>query len=57
MRLGIVLLVIFCPNLIFSLFFTYGESFASHIPAIAISIPLIIWGIYRIKTHLKKAND
>lgn len=54
MKLGIVLLVIFLPNLIFSLFFSYGESFVTHIPAIIISTPLIIWGICRIRTHLKK---
>lgn len=49
MKLGIVLLVIFVPNLLYSLFFTMGESMTSHIPAIVISAAAIAWGIMRIR--------
>jgi len=56
MRVGIALIVVFGANLIFSLFFTFGESFMSHIPAIIISVAMITWGVCRIMEHKKKAE-
>ena len=54
MKLGIALLIIFGFNLIFSLFFTFGEPFTSHIPAIILSVLMIVWGIYRIRKHIRR---
>ncbi len=39
--IGWILMAVFGANLIYSLFFTMGESFVSHIPAIALSIVMI----------------
>jgi len=57
MKLGIGLIVIFGANLIFSLFFTFGESFLSHIPAILFSTAMVTWGIYRVRKHNKGKTD
>jgi len=58
MKLGIVLLIVFVSNLIYSLFFTMGEPFASHIFGIILSIGMIIWAICRIKGRRKpRSND
>ena len=56
MKFGVILLVIFIPNFLFSLFFTYGESFQSHIPAIILSVVAILGGTQRIIKH-KKAKE
>ena len=57
MKLGIVLVILFGVNLIFSLFFTFGESFVSNIPAIIISVIMIIWGIWRIRKHNARKKE
>jgi hypothetical protein len=57
MKLAIGLLIIFIPNLIFSLFFTFGESFSTHIAPILISIVAITWAIYRIRKHRKEIKQ
>ncbi len=57
MKLGIISLIIFTPNLIYSLFFTMGESFTSHIPAILLSVGMIVWAICRIKVKRVHKED
>ena len=53
--IGWILIVIFGLNLIYSLFFTMGESFASHIPAIILSIVMLLAGSL-ILTITRKAS-
>ena len=45
--IGYFLFVIFGANLLFSIFFTFGESITSHIPAIVISI-IMLYVAYRL---------
>ena len=53
--IGWILIVIFGLNLIYSLFFTMGESFASHIPAIILSIVMLFIGYKLIRKKKGKA--
>lgn len=56
--IGIAILIIFGFNLIYSLFFTMGESFASHIPAIGISAVMLFIGYQLVRRHhARPTND
>ncbi len=47
--IGWLLVVVYSCNLLFNLFFTFGESLLSHLPWIIISVILILVGIKLIK--------
>lgn len=55
--IGYTLIVIFGLNLIYSLFFTMGESFVSHIPAIILSVIMLYVGYKLVRKKKGKVID
>ncbi len=54
---GWIIIAIFGLNLIYSLFFTMGESFVSHIPAIVLSVVMLYAGYRLVRKKRVEVNN